>query len=493
MLSRVYGDVERADSMRKSPPRAVDRDRRPPAGRPALIAWPAAGILLVGVLILSVRQVRAITDPDVWWHLRLGDEFRSGWSLSNPGSLSPFADQAWVPTQWSLEIVASWLTEHFGVTSVAWLAAVAVVALGAVLWWGNRERAAPAAAAVATAATLAGTMPVLAPRPQVASIVLLAVAASAWWRTSTDLRPRWWLVPLTWVWACTHGFWIVGVAVGAFVAAGLALDRRVDVRRGIVLMSIPLLSVVAAALTPVGPTLLVAPLRVRAVTSFVQEWQPPVFTDPSTAIVGAMAGVVVLAYARKGRVAWADLALLVLAGVLLVYAERTVALAAVLLSGPLATVLDTSTRPSRTESLGRERAVVVAGAFAVVAIVTAVAVVRAPVSIPYSPSIDGALSRLPEGTVVLNAYRDGGWLAWQHRDLVHGIDGLTEAYSPAYIGRYFAAEALRPGWREFVDDEMSADAVLLPPEHPLGHQLRTVLSWPVVAETESHVLLIRPG
>ena len=149
--------------------------------------WLPIAIVIGSITVLASRQARPITDLDVWWHLRLGEEFRDGWALADPGSLSPFATEPWVPTQWSLEILASYLVEWVGLGAVVWLTGLGVVLLGVALWRGNREVADPLAAAIATAAALAGTTPVLAPRPQVASLVFLAVAATAWWASSRDL------------------------------------------------------------------------------------------------------------------------------------------------------------------------------------------------------------------------------------------------------------------------------------------------------------------
>ena len=47
-------------------------------------------------------------------------------------------------------------------------------------------------------------------RPQLVSFVLLPVVLAAWLQTERDLKPRWWLVPLMWVWSLCHGFWFIG-------------------------------------------------------------------------------------------------------------------------------------------------------------------------------------------------------------------------------------------------------------------------------------------
>ena len=62
-------------------------------------------------------------------------------------------------------------------------------------------------------------------RPQMLSFLLVAVTIGAWLRTREDGRLRWWLVPMTWVWAMSHGMWPIGIVIGVVAVVGLALDR----------------------------------------------------------------------------------------------------------------------------------------------------------------------------------------------------------------------------------------------------------------------------
>ena len=65
-------------------------------------------------------------------------------------------------------------------------------------------------------------------RPQVLSYLLIAVTTAAWLaRLVEDGKARWWLVPLTWVWAMVHGMWPVGIIIGLVALVGIALDRAV--------------------------------------------------------------------------------------------------------------------------------------------------------------------------------------------------------------------------------------------------------------------------
>lgn len=443
--------------------------------------------------LAAVWAAGPITDPDPWWHVRLGDEFRDGWAISDPGQLSPFATQPWVATQWTLEVLASYVEDWFGLLGIAVLTGLALVVLAQVLWSAARMVSEPLPAALTAALALLAVYPVVAPRPQIASLILLGIFAIAWARTSVDHRVRWWLLPLSWLWACTHGFWFVGAMLGLAVTAGLLLDRSVAPRRALLLGLVPVGSVFVAGLTPAGPRLLLAPFMVSGIKEHILEWQPPSFTDPFVLMVGGMAAIVAVTWARRGPVPWTDVLVFLLAGALLVYAGRTVALAAVLLTVPTAAALQQwlpgsgLSRPRPTERLVVRGAAVVAA----MAVLTATLAQR-PYVDPYPDVIDSTLAALPEDAVVLNTYAFGGWLSWRHPDLVHGIDGMTEAYPPAYLDDYLDALKMRPGWEDFVD-RIGATHAFLATDAPIAHELQLHLDWTVLARTKDYVILERPG
>ena len=92
---------------------------------------------------------------------------------------------------------------------------------------------------LATVAGWVGAGGSLSPRPQVFGFILLAVSLAAWLRTERDGRIRWWLLPLTWLWACVHGTWLYAVGLtGCSASACCWTERsggprsRIGVRRG---------------------------------------------------------------------------------------------------------------------------------------------------------------------------------------------------------------------------------------------------------------------
>ena len=374
-------------------------------------------VVLMGVFMAAVARqgVRAISDPDAFWHLRLGHDIIAARSVTSiTGPWSTISDQPWVPTQWLTEVVLAVGEDVGGLPVVAWLFTAALLALVFLVHRLARQTADAVPAAFTTGLTVVAMAASLSPRPHVVTYLLLCITLIAWWRTEKDLLPRWWLVPLTWVWATSHGMWFVGPLVGLAVVAGLCLDRRVERRGALKLAAVPLASIAAAALTPVGPALLGAPFAVAGVGAFITEWQPPSFREPGPAAAALMVAFVVISWARSTqRIPWTRIVLLALAAGWIVLATRTVALGALIVC-PLvaATLQDLMGRqhrsPTRAETWSLATVgLLVAGVSALVVPSSA----SSPANVP--AALDGELDDLAAGSVVYNAYELGGWLRWR--------------------------------------------------------------------------------
>ena len=179
----------------------------------------------------------------------------------------------WVPTEPLPEIAAAYVQRASGYAGLAWLYGAASVVLVLTIQVTNRREAAQLPATVATVVFLLPAYGSMTPRPQLVSFALLAVVLSAWLQTDRDLRPRWWLVPLTFVWSLCHGFWFIGASYGFLFVVGIALSRRAEARTLVRLHVRPGSSLLVVLLNPVGVGVFEAPFRVNAVASYITEWQ----------------------------------------------------------------------------------------------------------------------------------------------------------------------------------------------------------------------------
>ena len=294
-------------------------------------------LLVLGLLGMAARQgFRPIGDPDTWWHLRLGDDLWRTWNFTDPAPWTRFATEHWVTTQWLPEVVASRFEHLFGLRGVVWLTSAGFVLIAAVLYLACRSEADVLAAAVATLVAFLGMSATLTPRPQLASFILLLIVTSTWLQTAKDLRPRWWLIPVSWLWACSHGMWFSGIVVGLVVVVGLFLDRRIRGAIALRLMAIPVASLVVAAVTPAGPGVLLAPFAVGGITKYITEWAIPSIHDPSPAATAVMIAIVALVWARGRQASWTHIGLLLVATCWALASARTVTLGAAMTAPLLA-------------------------------------------------------------------------------------------------------------------------------------------------------------
>ena len=453
--------------------------------------------LLAAVLAwVTVHACRPLKDPDVWWHLRLGEDLVDQHSLGTPDHWSSFATVSWVPTEPLPEVAVTFVRRALGLPGVAWVYVVTVVCVVVAVFLVCRIRSSPLPAALATTLFVAVGEGSLTPRPQLVSYLLLLLVVEAWVRTEADLRPRWWLVPVSWLWSLCHGFWFIGVAYGALAVLAVVLCRRASRAQVLRLAAVVVASGVVVLLNPVGPGIFEAPFRVSALAPYVAEWRHPALTSgPALTATAMVLTIAVVWAARRAPTTWFRVAVLLSAGFWSWYAERTIVLTGVLcaplLAAALQSLIAAPADRSATGSTRRERAGL---GLAVVAVLATAAVVvprtaDRPAGVPVA--LDARLDRLPAGTPVFNEYTLGGWLVWRHPGLEQYIDGLITPYSLAHVQDYVRAVDLAPGWYSVVRDSQ-APVALLEVGSPLARALQQ-RGWTTSRPDAGFVLLRRPG
>lgn len=452
--------------------------------------WVAPVVTVLAVLVVARLGLRPVLDPDAWWHLKAGEYLLNGGPFVGKDPWSSFSTKPFILTQWLPDIVASQVHALFGWPGVAWLRCAAVLGVLAAVFWSTRRVADTLPAILAALGAVIGALGALSERPQVVSFIFLAVTVGAWWATAADLRARWWLVPMTWLWANSHGLWSIGLTVGCAVIVGLALDRRLSRPAFLKLSGVVAGSLVATSLTPVGPRLLVTPFEVAATAGpLVDEWQPSSARDFTTATVLVMlAVVVVVALRSRARKPWWQIALTAMAFGYTLLMVRTVAVGAVIAAPLLAEALQQlrespCARPGKRGNWGI--ALLFIGVIAV-AVPLAPILAGTPVGVP--TKLSAALKALPAGSVILDEQRQSGWLLYTQPQLRLAIDLRSEVFDASYIRSYSDALAAKPGWDQFVK-ESGASAALVPDDTPIVEALTRRLGWVIAARGDRYVLL----
>jgi hypothetical protein len=383
---------------------------------------------------------------------------------------------------------------------VLWLRAAVVIALVATLYCACRRYAGRLPAVVATGLALIGAGGGLNPRPQLISFVLFAVVVHAWCGMAADRRPRWWLVPLFWVWACSHGLWTFGLAVSGLVLVAVAAESRLRPSpRGIGgLVSLWLACLVSVAATPLGPALLTTPLQVAGNASMIaDEWRAtPLNNVYSWAALSMVLACAVLWTLRPARRPLWQVALLGFAAVATLWMWRLVPLGCIAAAPLLGGALQEHLSARREPVTATERRWLLVGTAALLAVAAAVAASPLGTSAQRYPgdmgSIDQALDSLPRHAVVLDDFGISGWLLREHPELTPVADLRGEIYSRSHLSTYRDVLRAKPGWQQFVQRTRS-EAALLDRESPLADALVNRLTWTTMASTDDYVLLRRPA
>ena len=462
-----------------------------------LLAWvPLATIALLPWFLLLGRGYQ-VSDPDTFWHIRAGDFLRSTWQFSGPEPWSPFSSNPWVLHEWLPELAFSLANERAGLPGVAWVWYAMTVGVAVAVYLSCRSQGPAVLAALATVLGLLGMWASLSPRPQLVTFAFASVATAAWLTSSKDGRRRWWLVPLTWVWACSHGMWFVSpmLAVATVIGLWFQPGRRRDARR---LAPVALSCVVIGAVTPVGPKLLASPLSVSGYTWFVSEWDPPRLASPPVLATLLLLVATAVAWARSRRRTEPVAILLWLIAVAwtLMY-TRTVAVGAAVAAPLFVSALsaelgfgarrfsDASPSP-KTERWTLASTVVASSLMALLLLPASTATAGMPTG------LNAALDRLPAGTVVFNEYGFGGWLRYAHPNVVPVIDERTEVFSHSFIERYLAARGSSTKWTEFAR-ETGSTAALVPEDSAVAAALGRSGPWRRSGSDAGLVLYERDG
>ncbi|GAC1339673.1 MAG: hypothetical protein NVSMB29_07370 [Candidatus Dormibacteria bacterium] len=304
-----------------------------------------AGWLLAGLGLALVLTVQGLRDPDVWWHLAVGQLIHTGGiPAREPFSFLPAS--RWAGQEWGFELLLDRVVAWGG----AGLASLLMGLLGAgafavaVLAVPRGQRVAGPARAAALVISAAVAAQVLGVRPQVVTVLGFAVTLLLLtrWRDGRTASV-WWLPPLVLVWVNLHAGVVAGLALIAAVlvaSGGLRLARRdwsdAPLRP---LAGALALSVAATLVNPAGPRLwpyILATLTSPTQRGGIVEWQSPDFHNPWLRLLEVSVFCLVALWMTGPRPDPLDLLLFGGGLVATLQAQRNVSLLAVLMAPLLA-------------------------------------------------------------------------------------------------------------------------------------------------------------
>jgi hypothetical protein len=507
------------------PPSSPDAPRL----REAPLAWlsdPRRALLAAVLILTGAVGLDALSDPDVWWHLRLGD-----WIIAH--HQIP-AGELFAYTAFGNPLVAhEWLSETIfaAVAAAGGLIAVTVLmglvcwsAFGATLLRGRLRGAGPVVLAIGLALGARAAEPVLGTRPQVFTFALVCWTL---WIAESYLRSggrrRWLLPPLFLLWANLHAGFIAGIGFLVIVVVVEAAKRRWSIgttapRQRIRGLAVAVgASVVAACINPYGPKLFVFAATTGATErqKGIIEWQSPNFADPAMwvllALLVSFAALTVIVLSRpslRRHFELRDFALAAVgAGLALTSVRNTAICVAVMIPPWIAmaagVVRSLETRRAQRSSVARSRhaspvmgiVLLAAGVFGVGAVGVRVAQSASPqgIAAAYPACATALLARSPTTQRVFTAYGTGGYVIyrlWPRASVYEYGESISlgTAVFDDYL-RVAAGDTTTPTALQLLAS--SGTTAVLYSKGALTDELSATPGWTLVADDHGMLLYVR--
>ncbi len=407
--------------------------------------------LIVTLLFLAIA-LGAFLMPaqnDTWWQLRAGQQmWATGHVLLRDSFSHTMSGAFWPNHEWLSQVLFYGIYAAGGLPLLTMVAAAAVTAAWLLAWQltpgSTRSRF------LLTSLGLVSSSTIWSPRPQVLSLLLLALTLRLITR-----RQYGWLPLVFLLWANLHGAVVMGMLVlaAALIATLLEDGRHV---RGLALACAG--SFVATLATPLGVTFWTeiprSLARIRQLG--IEEWASPRLANPFLIPFWLIAAALPALLAARGRELFRDAAsrrrgrLEVCAGALAllplaITSERNVPPFLLLAVPAMASLIALRPIAVRSTGLATQRPRL-NGAIAAVAGV----LVLGAVTFAYSTPIDHLRwAPLPEGSLaavrgcrgnLYNRYDEGGYLIWFAPGQKVFLDGRQDPYPVALIQAQVRAE-----------------------------------------------------
>lgn len=459
-----------------------------PLWRLLAIVAAAGGVLLA---------TRPVSDPDIFWHIRLGDLIRRSGVPHHESWSYPILGDPWHPTAWLSDVLLSALYEVGGWRAIVVFKVLASAGILVMLYRQVVPRARAEITAPVFVIALASIGVFFSERPQLLSFLLVLLVGPWAVRFATTGQWRAWpWVAITYLWCNLHGWWVLGPALLGLAAVSWAVQSRFS-RSSLGTLTkaagIAAVSVITTLATPVGPALTLQPLAVHAIAPEISEWQP-------TQLLGnAPLGYALLLLCLV--VSWAlvpprqvGLVVFCLAAVAFsLIAVRNVAPVTLLLAPIVAQAAGAAFGPmlERRPQSSVPLWVGVAAATVTGALVTTAAFARPAVEPTIPWRILHQLDALPAPKHVVADFLVSGVITGEVPSASVAMDTRVDNYSLAYTHEYLAMLRMGPGWRRTFA-KADPDYVVLLNESGLRPYLQYDRHWMVMMRDNGFVLMRPP-
>ena len=474
-----------------------------------IFSFPVVLIMLLLPLAVFTQRSR-FYDPDMWWHLKMGEVI---WSTHHVPTVDLFSytvrHHPWVPHEWLSQLTIYAAYRGCGLSGLMmWqcvLAAVLLIA-GYVLCSvisGNQKVAFLGVLVIWLFAT-AG----FAVRPQMIGYVLLIIELLLLHLGQTrDPRWFWALPPLFAVWVNCHGSFFVGIVLAAIsyglsfvgLRAGLLISRRWDPRHQRHLAWSLAISIVMLFANPAGKSQVFYPLDTMlhqpVGLSQVQEWQPLQVTEPRAVfLMLLLLCVFLLVLVRRSELHLKELVFLLLGTWMAVSHQRMLFVFGILAAPILSRML-----ADLWENYDAERDRYVLNALLIVVSIL-IAIVAFPSRHALAMQVEKdspakAVTFLKSHHItgrMLNEYVWGGYLIWAAPEYPVFVDGRADVFEWTGVLNDYGRWATLESDPRALLEKYGIEFCLISHEAPMARVL-PLMGWRAIYSDDLSVIFIRPG
>ena len=498
-------------------------------------------VLVLALLLIFILAARTPLDSDMWWHLRAGQEtVQTGRPMLADNLSTTRFGAGWINHSWLSEAGMYLLYAWGGSLALGGITALLAVLSMALVYFTLEGPAILRAFLLILGSVVAAV--VWAPRPQLVSLVLMALVGYLLYLYKWKRVDRLWLLPVVFLlWANLHGGWPLGfMLIGCLIAGemlnyflGNHAEEVLNRKQALRVLLWGGLSVVALLVNANGLNILLIPFQtvgVKVLQNFVAEWASPdfheLFQQPFIWLLLLLLGSIGLSgkgldgtdlltvslftyltlVARRNYGPFALAVLPVVARhlwqAILAWSNREpvtgwkIRLGLVKLGGEEAV-----DQPEKTNRLPAIRPGVMKTInLALVAFIAFAAIGKLYVTAnpilgdSYLNSgypvkaIDWIRTNRPAGPM-LNEYNWGGYLTWFLRGYPVFVDGRTDLYGDDVLGQWITAVQAGKGWQAILD-KWKIRLVLVEPGRALAAALPRA-GWKLLYQDDQAVVFGR--
>ena len=462
-------------------------------------------VLLVGFALFGSHQF--LLDPDVWWHIRNGENILAThqWPTADPYSFTVHGFP-WVTFEWLGDVLLASVMRLAGLHGLAFFLFFFGSAIVLALYAYGTTRSGNCKAGFLAAAMLTPlVMTQFNTRPQMIGYLFLIVTMMILTRfRQGKTKSLWFLPPLMLVWVNLHASWVIGTgALFVYWVAGLCefrlggiIAKKWTASENRQISLVFLLSLVLLNVNPYGTALPAFPFKIQAgyPVSYhnVLEWFPLPFDDT----VGKIFLVLLLgffavqvAYGFSWRL---EELVLFLGGAAAACVHFRFLLLFVPFFLPLLAVACARWAPAYDRSKDKyllNGVLMVAAVVAIVHYYPTRSYLESKVERKFPVKAVEFLKSHPLPGPMLNSYDFGGYLVWTGRKVF--IDGRSELYEDGgVLADYFHLTLLKPGALDILR-RYQIQSCLMKSSDPLTVVLAALPDWQKVYSDQTSTIFLR--